>query len=115
MIDYEARRFRGHTKGPDGTVPTATYHQDGDLVWAESSGGPVRRCVLTGACDDAGTLTIGYTMVLDNGQIVIGRSVSTPELLEDGRIRLRENWERFRSTRSSGVSYIEELESAPLT
>ena|SRR5437764_14665226 len=109
MINYDDRRFRGSESGPNGTVPTATYHQNGDLVWAESSGGRVRRCCLTGLCDATGRLTIGYTMLLDDGQIAVGRCTSTPERLEDGRIRLREDWERYRPTPSSGVSYIEEV------
>lgn len=109
MINYDDRRFRGSDSAPDGTVPTATYHQDADLVWAESSGGHVRRCCLTGNSDDAGRLTIGYTMLLDDGRIVVGRCTSTPERLADGRIRLREEWERYQPTPSAGVSYIEEV------
>ncbi|WP_018685204.1 hypothetical protein [Actinokineospora enzanensis] len=108
LIDYEGRRFRGEV-APDGSAPIATYHQDGDLVWAESGGGRVRRCVLTGVRDDQGVITMGYTMVLVTGEIVLGRCVSTPEPLPDGRIRLVERYERYLPLATSGETVIEEL------
>ena len=53
---------------------------------------------------------MAYCQVLDNGQVVAGRCQSTPEVLGDGRIRLREEWHRFDDTASHGVSWIEEVE-----
>jgi hypothetical protein len=40
--------------------------------------------------------------------VVAGRCTSTPQVLHDGRIRLREDWRRFDRDGSRGVSYIEE-------
>ncbi len=112
-INYDGMCFRSTEKHQDGTSVTAAYHQDGDLVWAESSGGNVRHCLLAGVCGHDGVITIGYTMILNTGQLVIGHCVSQPELLEDGRIRLREEWQRYNPVADSGVSYIEEAISDP--
>jgi len=64
---------------------------------------------LTGRCADDGTLRLAYTQVLTDGRVVAGECVSTPEVLPDGRLRLREEWRRFDGTSSTGTSYIEEV------
>lgn len=107
-IHYGGRRFRAVRN--DGKVaPLAHYHQDGDLVWGDFAGGEVRRGSLTGRSRPDGTLEFGYTMVLQNGEVVSGHCISTPELLPDARIRLHERYRRFTPTPSDGSSVIEEV------
>jgi hypothetical protein len=67
--------------------------------------------VLAGTCDADGVITMGYTLVLHSGEIAIGRCVSTPERLDDGRIVLREEWERYEPIPAKGTSAIEEVPS----
>ena len=107
MIDYDGRRFRA--AGHDGDAPTASYRQRGDLLWAEFSGGPVRRGSLTGLRRPDDSLEFTYTMVLADGTVLAGYCQSTPELLPDGRIRLHERWERYGPNASTGESALEEL------
>ncbi|GAA4439374.1 hypothetical protein GCM10023148_46480 [Actinokineospora soli] len=106
MINYDGLRFRA-AGGGDGTE--ARYHQDGDLVWAEFTGGRVRRGAVTGTCAADGTLRLAYTMVLGSGEVISGRTTNTPRRDADGRIVLREEWERFGEHAASGVSYLEEV------
>lgn len=109
-INYNGRRFRSTHSGPGGEAPEALYIQEGDLVRAEFAGRDVRHGSLAGrVIDFQGTLDFAYCMVLDGGEVISGRSLSTPEVLEDGRIRLREEWERYGAHADSGVSYIEEV------
>jgi hypothetical protein len=91
-------------------TPVAHYHQAGDLLWGEFSGGDVRRGSLAGTCDVDGVLRFAYCMVQADGEYVTGYCRSVPELLADGRIRLTEYWERFGAGASTGVSALEELE-----
>ena len=113
MIDYDGRRFRPVGDGPgDGTGEesrVAVYHQDGDLLWGQFLGGRARRGALTGTCRDDGSLDFSYCMVLDDGRVVSGHCLSTPRLLDDGRIRLDEVWERYGRHAASGTSSIEEI------
>lgn len=104
-IDYHGRVFR-RTEGD--TVARARYHQDGNLVWVEVTGGEVRHGSLVGTCAPDGTLDLRYTLVLAGGRLVCGRTVNTPELLHDGRLRLHECWERHGEPAATGISYIEE-------
>lgn len=110
-VDYDGRVFRSTaaetSEGSD--TPVGHYHQRGDLVWAEFAGGAVRVGRLTGTCDADGTIRHVYSQVLTDGRVVAGECVSTPEVLADGRVRLREQWRRFGGEESRGVSFIEEI------
>ena len=110
MISYEGKVFR-KAGGGDGTF--ARYRQDGDLVWADFTGGKVRRGTVTGTCAPDGTLKLAYTMVLETGEVISGQTVNVPEWQPDGRVVLREEWQRFGEHSSSGVSYLEEVLSVP--
>lgn len=90
---------------PNGSV--GHYHQDGSLVWAEFSGGPVRTGRLVGTCADDGTITAAYCQVMTSGAVVAGTCTSTPDRLPDGRLRLTEHWRR--ADGSTGISRIEEV------
>lgn len=107
-VQYDNRRFRVADVS-DGEVPMAQYHQEGNLVWAEFTGGKVRRGSLAGTCATDGVLRLAYCMVLEGGDVISGSCVSTPTVLADGRIRLSERWQRFGPNAASGVSYLEEV------
>ncbi|MCA1218412.1 hypothetical protein [Streptomyces sp. 8L] len=111
MIDYDGKRFRplGADEGESGR--TAVYHQSGDLLWGEFSGGDARRGTLTGVCGPDGALDFAYCVVLTDGAVVSGACRSTPELLGDGRVRLTEHWQRFGENADSGQGLLEEIPS----
>ncbi|MGC9537110.1 hypothetical protein [Streptomyces sp. UG1] len=109
MINYDGKRFRKVLADPAEDAPSALYRQESDLVWAEFAGGDVRRGSLAGTRDTDGVISFSYSMVLEDGRVISGHSVNTPELLDDGRIRLHERWERYGAHADSGVSYLEEV------
>ena len=106
MIDYDGRRFSPVGDGPH---PTAHYHQRGDLLWGDFTGGDVRHGCLAGTVSPDDSVVFGYTMVLSDGRTLVGRCRSVPELLPDGRVRFTEHWQRFGDGSGSGISYLEEL------
>jgi hypothetical protein len=109
-LDYGGRRFRAAGSRPDPAgagVSVGHYHQEGDLVWAEFSGGAVRAGRLVGTCRPDGTIDATYCFVTTTGETVAGACRSTPDVLADGRVRLTEHWRRLDG--SSGVSQIEEI------
>ena len=108
VIDYDGRRFRP-ADDPAASDRVAQYHQDGDLLWGEFHGGRARRGALAGTCAPDGRLDFAYCMVTDAGEVISGHCRSTPRLLEDGRVRLREVWQRFGEHAATGVSHLEEI------
>ena len=109
MIDYGGRRFRpvGSVPGAAGSTSAGHYHQDGNVVWAEFSGPSVQIGRLVGTCRPDGAIDATYCYVTTAGETIAGACVSTPTMLDDGRVLLTESWRRLDG--SSGVSHIEEF------
>ncbi|MDP9221693.1 MAG: hypothetical protein M3P23_14315 [Actinomycetota bacterium] len=108
MAFYEGRTFQpAGDPSVDGSPPTGHYHQDGDVIWAEFSGGQVRAGRLVGTARADGSIDAAYCFVTTDGDAVAGGCLSMPTVLPDGRIRLIEHWRRLDG--SSGVSQVEEV------
>lgn len=109
-IDLDGRRFAGVVNSSGGEVGQATvftYHQDGDVIWAEYGGGAVVRGHLVGT--RAGErLHFRYSHLGVDGQTSGGVCESTIEVLEDGRVRFHETW-AWESRPGTGTSIVEEL------
>jgi hypothetical protein len=104
---YDGRRFT-----PVGGGPVATWRQDGATVTARFSGGPVVAGFLLGTVGPGGVVDAAYGQLLAEGDageplVQAGRCTTTPQVLPDGRLRMREEWHR--TDGSSGVSYLEEV------
>lgn len=99
-----------HFAAPGGQA-VGHYHQDGDLVTVEISGGEVRSGRLLGTVDADGVIDAGYLLLMTDGELVAGRVRSVPELLPDGRLQLTENWQRMDG--STGISTIVSLAPLP--
>lgn len=111
-INYDGRTFVSVENSPGGDVGDETifrYRQQGNIVWADYSGGDVIRGQLIALCDDAGILEMHYQHVNRRGELMTGKCRSTPERMADGRIRLREEWQWTSGDRSAGTSVVEEL------
>ncbi len=115
-INYDKRIFRLNTNSgsnsANGEVSAATvfhYHQQGDIVWATYSGGAIRFGTLVATVDATGCLDMRYQHVNERGELMTGQCHSSPTILTDGRLRLREHWKWTSGDHSAGVSEIEEV------
>ena len=113
-ISYDGRTFRPVSNSEIGDAGAGTlfhYHQEGDIVWAEYSGGRVRSGTLVAKVLDDGSLDMRYQHLNIQGELMTGICRSTPELLSDGRLRLHEKWQWTSGDLSAGESMIEEIPS----
>lgn len=114
-ISYDNRKFRSISNSEGGEVSSETvfyYHQDGNVVWAEYSGGEIVRGALIARVLADDTLDMRYQHINRSGELLMtGICKSMPELLPDGRIRLHEKWQWTSGDLSSGESVIEEIPS----
>ena len=109
-IDYDGLRFRAVRNSETGEVGSNTvfhYHQAGNIVWAEYGGGEVVHGHLVALCDDTGGLDMRYHHINRRCELMTGLCRSTPEMLNDGRIRLYEKWQWTCGDLSSGESVLE--------
>ncbi|MEJ7625081.1 MAG: hypothetical protein WKF34_13895 [Pyrinomonadaceae bacterium] len=111
-IDYDGRCFRTVQNSRSGEVDSATifrYRQRGPVVWAEYSGGQIVRGSLIATMRPDGVLDMRYHHLNARGVLMTGICRSTPELLADGRIRLKEEWQWTCGERGTGCSVMEEF------
>ena len=109
---YDNKTFRSVTNTPNGEVSGGTlfhYHQQGQIVWADYSGGAIVKGFLIAVVQPDNSLDMRYEHVNTLGELMTGRCQSTPEYLIDGRIRLHERWQWTSGDGSSGESIVEEI------
>ncbi|MFC7203098.1 hypothetical protein ACFQJC_06205 [Haloferax namakaokahaiae] len=106
----DGRVFESISNDSDGDVGGETYFefdQTGDLVHARYQGGTVRLGHLVGL-HLGDSLDFRYTHVTVDGDTATGHSIDRIERLDDGRLRLHEDW-AWDSKDGSGTSVLEEV------
>ena len=109
-ISLEGRVLSGVENSATGEVgqsTTFTYHQDGDVIWAEYAGGDVVRGYLVGT-RQAEKLNFRYAHLSTNKETSTGVCESVIEVLDDGRVRFHESW-AWESRPETGNSIVDEL------
>ncbi len=108
-INYHNKIFKAKINSVNGQVSNLTrffYKQDKNIVSAEYFGGEILKGFLVGLCDEDGNLKFTYQHVSVDMKIKTGKCFSTPEVLEDGRIKLYENWQWTCDDKSKGLSEL---------
>ena len=59
--------------------------------------------------DYAGNLNMRYQHINKAGELMTGKCISVPEILPDGRIRLKETWQWTCGDHTGGESVVEEV------
>ncbi|APY07609.1 n-acetylglutamate synthase [Winogradskyella sp. J14-2] len=84
------------------------YKQVGNILTSEYSGGKIKKGHLIGLVDENGNIDMRYHQINVHGELNAGICKSTPEILENGKIRLHENWQWTSGDKSKGESILEE-------
>jgi hypothetical protein len=111
MMNYNHKKFRPIINSENGETSIETifhYHQRGNMLTSEYSGGKIKFGHLIGLVDSAGNIEMRYHQVNDKNELMTGICKSKPEILENGKIRLHESWEWTSGDKSKGTSIIEE-------
>ncbi|MGN9910030.1 hypothetical protein ACTMTJ_21005 [Phytohabitans sp. LJ34] len=107
----DGRKFRAVADVAGGEVGTGTvftYHERDGEIWADYSGGAIRRGHLVGT-RDGDRLDFRYVQLNTDGQTSTGHCVSAVSAIADGRLRLDETWQ-WESRPGSGTSAVVELQ-----
>jgi hypothetical protein len=111
-INYDKRIFKSVKNSETGEVSGETtfyYHQTGDLVWAEYAGGEIVFGSLIAKVLADSSLEMRYQHLNSKGELMTGKCVSAPEILENGKICLHEKWQWTSGDFSKGESVVEEI------
>lgn len=111
MFNYDNKTFRSVSNSDNGEVSSETifhYSQEGEIITAQYSGGEIIKGHLIGKVDQNGVINMRYHHINQEGELMTGKCISTPERLENGKIRLNESWEWTSGDFSKGESMIEE-------
>jgi hypothetical protein len=111
--NFDGKLFVSIANTENGEVGEDTlfhYHQDGNIVTAEYEGGSIMKGHLIATVLSDGKLDMRYHQVNCNGDLMIGKCLSTPEIMEDGRIKLKEQWQWLSGDMPAGYSEIVEID-----
>ncbi len=111
-IGYNNKKFASVQNSETGDISSETifhYHQEGNLVWAEYSGGEIVFGNLVAKADENGNLDMRYQHLNRLGELMTGICKSTPKLLKNRKIRLYEKWRWTNGDLSEGESIIEQV------
>ena len=111
-FNLDGKMFRSLSNTANGDVGAETrfrYRQSGDLVTATYQGGDIVAGQLIARMQAGGQLDMRYHHLNAKGEFMLGKCLSTPQWLPDGRIRCTEHWQWLSGDLSSGVSEIEEV------
>jgi hypothetical protein len=108
-VPLDGRVFRGVEMSEAGEASVATrfeYHEDDGVIWARYEGGAVRLGFLVGT-RDGDRLEFRYSQLNGSGETSNGRCSTRISVLQDGRLRLVEDW-AWESKPGTGTSAVEE-------
>ena len=111
--NLEGKIFRSVMNTENGEIGTESlfyYHQDGELVSAEYRGGAIVSGHLLAKVLKNGQLDMRYHHLNNKGEFMLGKCLSTPEVLPDGRLKFKESWQWLSGDMSAGDSEIEEVQ-----
>jgi hypothetical protein len=111
-MNYNDKKFRPIQNTENGETSSETvflYKQNGNILTSEYYGGKIITGHLIGLVDDNGNIDMRYHQVNEKNEIMTGRCLSKPEILDNGKIRLHESWEWTSGDKSKGESIIEEV------
>lgn len=110
-VTYDNKIFVPKVNSENGEVDGQTrfaYHQKGNMIWAEYSGGEIEKGFLIGTVDVDGNLDFTYQHLNTKMQVRIGKCHSIPTILSDGKIELHEEWQWLNGDKSKGSSVLVE-------
>ena len=111
-INYHNKRFISISNTVNGDVGEGTvfqYFQVADIVWGTYQGGQVAMGNLIARVLANGKLDMRYQHVTRSGMIQTGTCQSTPEITNERKLRLHEQWQWTSGDFSTGTSIVEEI------
>ena len=110
-VNLNNRKFVAIYNSINGEVSDQTifhYYQKDDVVWAEYAGGQIVKGNIIGKVVED-HIEFFYQHINTKKELMTGKCKSYPELIENGKVKLKEFWEWTSGDKSSGESIVIEI------
>lgn len=110
-VSLDGRTLVGVANDEEGEVSGETrfhFEQAGERIRASYSGGKIVDGLLLGTFDGS-RWDIRYVQINEDNETATGHSVGVVKLLDDGRVRVEDEW-KWESKEGAGESVLEEIE-----
>ncbi|NHE56769.1 n-acetylglutamate synthase [Cyclobacterium plantarum] len=111
-MNYHDKKFKPVSNSENGETSQETlfhYQQEGNILTSLYQGGKIKKGHLIGLVDENGHIDMRYHQVNVKGELMTGVCRSRPEIMENGKIRLHEEWQWTSGDHSRGTSMLEEV------
>lgn len=112
MINLDKKIFKALSNSENGEVGNDTifyYSQKDNVISAEYNGGEIVKGNLIGKQLEDGRFDFVYHHINIDGNLKLGKCLSIATLLENGKIKLFEEWQWLSDDFSSGTSELIEI------
>lgn len=110
-MNYNNKIFKTIANSENGELEAGmlfSYKQVDNILSCSYSGSSIRMGKLLGLVDEKGNIDMHYFQINLKDEIMTGICKSSPEIMENGKIRLHESWQWTSGDLSSGNSILEE-------
>jgi len=112
LINYHNKSFRPTSSSENSDTTSDTvflYKQNGRILTSHYTGKHIIEGHLIGLVDANGVISMRYHHINTDGELMTGICTSTPEIDDNGKIKLHERWEWTSGNQSKGYSILEEI------
>ncbi len=112
MINLDKKIFKALSNSKNGEVSNYTtfhYSQEKNIISAQYNGGAIIKGNLIGKQLGNGKFDFVYHHINTDGELKIGKCLSSATLLENGKIKLFEEWQWLCDDLSIGTSELIEI------
>lgn len=113
MINLNKKTFKALSNSDNGEVDDNTvfyYSQEDNIISAEYRGGEIIKGNLIGKQLQDGRFDFVYHHINSDGDLKIGKCLSSATLVENAKIKLLEEWQWLSGDLSSGKSELIEID-----
>ena len=112
MLNLNNKQFKALHNSDNGEVSSETifhYHQEGETIWAEYSGGAILKGHLLGKMNANQSLEFVYHHINLEGQVLTGKCFTIISNADDKKLVLKETWQWTCGDFSKGTSLLKEI------
>ncbi len=111
-MNYNSKRFKPVSSSQNSEVSGDVifeYKQEGNRLSCDYFGSSIIQGHLLGLVDEHGNIEMYYHQINLKGILMSGICTSKPEIMKNGKVRLREQWQWTSGDKSFGESILEEI------